>query len=266
MVLAVVVVLAVGLVVLLVVGNEVSQGEAVVRGHEVDRGVRRPAVALVQVARTGEAGRELAERARLPAPVVADRVAVLAVPLRPLRREVAHLVAARSDVPRLGDQLHLRDHRVLLDEVEERAQPVDLVELSGQAGRQVEAEAVDVHLRHPVAQRVHDQLQDMGAAHQRGVAGPGRVVVERLVLVGEPVVRGVVDPAERQGRSEVVAFGRVVVDDVEDHLDARTVQVTHHRLELEDLFARADRRSCTRCAARRSRSCCSPSSSTGPSR
>ena len=59
--------------------------------------------------------------------------------------EVAHLVAAFADVPRFGDQLHLRHDRVLVDEVEERGQPVDLVELPGQGGGQIEAESVDVH-------------------------------------------------------------------------------------------------------------------------
>src|SRR3712207_7656283 len=44
---------------------------------------------------------------RVPAPEVAHRVAVLPVPLRPPHGEVPHLVAARPDVPRLGDELHL---------------------------------------------------------------------------------------------------------------------------------------------------------------
>ena len=114
---------------------------------------------------------------RLAAPEVAHRVAVAAVPLRPQRREVADLVAALADVPRLGDELHLADDRVLLDEVEERRQPVDLVELAGQRGGEVEAEPVDVHLGHPVAQRVHDQLQHVRVAHVQAVAGAGVVDV-----------------------------------------------------------------------------------------
>ena len=36
---------------------------------------------------------------------------------------------------------------------------IDLVQLAGQRAREIEAEAVDVHLQHPVAQAVHDQLQ-----------------------------------------------------------------------------------------------------------
>ena len=191
--LAVVVVLAVGVVVLVVVGHEVVQREAVVRRDEVDRRERAAAVGLVEVAAAGQPGGELAERAGLAAPEVADRVAVLAVPLRPQRREVADLVAARADVPRLGDQLDLADHRVLLDEVEERRQPVDVVELAGQGGGEVEPEAVDVHLGDPVAQRVHDQLQRVRVAHVQRVAGAGVVHVVARVVVDQAVVRGVVD-------------------------------------------------------------------------
>ncbi|WDT82281.1 MAG: hypothetical protein MPW14_11455 [Candidatus Manganitrophus sp.] len=37
-------------------------------------------------------------------------------------------------------------------------EPVHLVQLARQRGGEIEAEAVDVHLGHPVAQAVHDQL------------------------------------------------------------------------------------------------------------
>jgi hypothetical protein len=183
--LAVAVALAVGLVVLVVVGHQVAQGEAVVGGDEVDRRDRLAAAVGVEVAGAGEARGELPEGAGLAAPEVAHGVAVLAVPLGPQRREVADLVATVADVPRLGDELDLADDRVLLDEVEERRELVDLVELPGQRGREVEPEAVDVHLGDPVAQRVHDELQHVRAAHEQAVAGAGRVVVVR----GSPPTR-----------------------------------------------------------------------------
>ena len=82
-------------------------------------------------------------------PEAADAVAVLAVPLRPQHGKVADLVAAFAEVPRLGDQLHLAEHRVLMDDVEERAQLVDFVQLAGERAGQIEAEAVDVHVRSP---------------------------------------------------------------------------------------------------------------------
>ena len=44
-------------------------------------------------------------------------------------------------------------------------------------------------------------------------------------------------PRRRQRRAHVVALGGVVVDHVEDHLDARVVQVADHRLELLHLVA-----------------------------
>jgi hypothetical protein len=224
----------VGLVVLVVVGHEVAQGEAVVGGDEVDRRARAAAVRLVQVARAGEAVGELRQGLVDPAPEVADRVAVAAVPLRPQRREVADLVAALADVPRLRDQLRLADHRVLLDHLEEGRQPVDVVQLAGERRREVEPEPVDVHLLDPVAQRVHDQLQHVGLAHVHRVAGPRVVHVVAGIVVHQAVVRGVVEALHRDRRTEVVALRGVVVDHVEDHLDARGVEVLDHLLELGD--------------------------------
>ncbi len=237
MALAVLAVLPVGVVVLLVVADQVPQREAVVGHHEVDRGRRPPVGVRVEVGRAGDPGRELTEGSGLPAPVVAHRIAVLAVPLAPQRREVADLVAAVPEVPGLRDQLDLGDHRVLLDDVEERRQLVHLVELPRQGGRQVEAEPVDVHLEHPVAQRVHDQLQHVRAAHQQAVAGAGRVVVVVLGVVHQPVVGRVVEAAEGDRRAALVALGGVVVDHVEDDLDVGLVQRLDHRLELGHLLA-----------------------------
>ena len=87
-----------------------------------------------------------------PQPEVADGVAVLVVPLHPRRRELPDAVAVAGDVPRLGDQLGVPQHRVLADRGEQVAAHVDLVTGAGQRGHQVEPEAVDVHLGHPVAQ------------------------------------------------------------------------------------------------------------------
>jgi hypothetical protein len=127
--------------------------------------------------------------------------------------------------------------RVLLDEIEEHRQLVDLVELAGQGGGEVEPEAVDVHLGHPVTEGVHDELEHVRATHEQAVARAGRVVVVLLGVVDEPVVRSVVDAPEAQRRSELVALGGVVVHDVEDDLDVRLVQGFDHGLELVDLFA-----------------------------
>ena len=66
---------------------------------------------------------------------------------------------------------------------------------------------------------------------------PGEVHVEARLVRHQPVVARVVDALEREHRAEVVALGGVVVDDVEDHLDARGVQRLDHALELAHLLA-----------------------------
>ena len=64
------------------------------------------------------------------------------------------------------------------------------------------------------------------------VAGAGVIHVVARICRHQTVIGGVVDAAEAQRGAQVIAFGGVVVDDVEDHLDARRVQRKHHLLEL----------------------------------
>ena len=238
---AVAVALTVRLVVLAVVADQVREREPVVAGDEVDARERAAAVVPVEVGAPGEPERHLVRRDLAAPPEVAHGVSEPTVPLGPLRREVADLVAPFPHVPRLGDQLDLLHHRVLLDEVEEGRESVHVVELAREGGRQVEAEPVDVHLGDPVAEAVHDELQDVRVLHVEGVPGARVVDVAKAVGGIEAVVGGVVDPPEREGRPERPALGGVVVDHVEDDLDARGVQSLDHRLELVDLVADAAR-------------------------
>ena len=94
-----------------------------------------------------------------------------------------------------------------------------------------------MHLGHPVAQRVHDQLQRVRVPDVEGVPGAGVVHVVAQVVLDQPVVRRVVDALHAQRRAEVVALRGVVVDHVEDHLDAGLVHGLHQRLELLHLLA-----------------------------
>src|SRR3546814_19148965 len=71
-----------------------------------------------------------------------------------------------------------------------------------------------------------------------GAAGVDVEVVARVAV--ENVVAGVVGAAEREGGAQVAALGGVVVDDVEDDLDAGLVEAAHHQLELVQVAFRRD--------------------------
>ena len=111
---AVAVPLAVGLVVFLVVGDQVVQGEAVVAADEVDR-VERSA-ACVEVVAAAESRGQGRGHAGIAAPESPDVVAIPAVPVRPapLAGKGADLVEP-GGVPGLGDQLGVAEQRVLGD-------------------------------------------------------------------------------------------------------------------------------------------------------
>ena len=103
--------------------------------------------------------------------------------------------------------------------------------------RQVEAKSVDVVVQHPVPQAKEDQLADDRVVAVHRVAAT-RVVAIRAAAVFEHVIDAVLQALEAERRAVLVAFGRVVEHDVENHLDAGLVQCADHLLELDDLRAR----------------------------
>src|SRR5208337_1635694 len=102
-------VLAVRLVARLIVGDQVVQGETVVSGHEIEARRGLATVVPKNVARSGEALRELADAPAVAAPEGTHCVAVAVVPLAPAGRESTELVAARPEIPGLGDQLDVSE-------------------------------------------------------------------------------------------------------------------------------------------------------------
>ena len=244
-VVAVAVVLAVGLVVLVVVDDEVGGGETVVRGDEADR--RQGGAFAEEVAAADEPGGDLAharaahlaprERPGVGEPEVTGRVAEAVVPLRPGPRELPRAPAVGPEVPRLGDVQHPREHGVLAQRDEEGvvrlvAEVVTAAERDGQ----VVAEAVDVDLVDPVAQRVEHHLEDDRVGEVERVAAAGDVDVVPLLV--EPVPRAAAETAPREGRPADALLGGVVVDDVEQDLDAGGVEQLDHALELAQHLVR----------------------------
>ena len=100
---------------------------------------------------------------------------------------------------------------------------------------EVEAEAVDPHLRDPVPQRVHDQPQGNGMARVERVAAAGGVHVPTPGI--EVVVATVVQAAEAEHRAVGACLGGVVEHDVQQYVEARGVQRGDHVAELLDLSA-----------------------------
>jgi hypothetical protein len=81
-----------------------------------------------------------------------------------------------------------------------------------------------MHLADPVAQGVHHELQRVRMPQVHAVAGAGVVHVVPGFVGDEMIVRRVVEAFERERWPEMVAFRRVVVDDVEIDMEAGAVQ------------------------------------------
>src|SRR4051794_28910966 len=106
------------LVVLFVVADQVGQCESIMGCNEVDARVRSSAVMFVEIGASGKSKTHVANAPFITFPKGADRIAIFAVPFRPGWGKIPHLIAGFPDVPWFCDQLHLREHRVLLNYLE----------------------------------------------------------------------------------------------------------------------------------------------------
>src|SRR5262249_56078779 len=103
--------------------------------------------------------------------------------------------------------------------------------VAGENRRQMEPEAVDVHRLHPVAEAVDDHAANDRMIRVERIPGAAVVRVPGPVAF-EDVVRPVVDAAEAQRRPALIAFGRVIEDDVVYHFLTGTVERLSHDAEF----------------------------------
>ena len=109
---------------------------------------------------------------------------------------------------------------------------VEMLSVAPQRHGEVESETVDSDFVRPVAQRVERQEEHGSSPEiERVAASRGVHEASRVVRLSH-VIGGVVDAPPRNRRPVAAAFARVVVDDVEDHLDSCLVQGRDHALDL----------------------------------
>ncbi len=101
------IILAIGVVVAVLVGDRVGERETVMRGEEIDAAE----VSSEQIGRTRDPGGKRPHSPG-PAPKPADIVAESVVPFEPVGGEAPQLVAARANIPRLGNHHPVSEQRV----------------------------------------------------------------------------------------------------------------------------------------------------------
>ena len=101
----------------------------------------------------------------------------------------------------------------------------------------IKAETVDVEGFDPQPQRIHHHLQHARMRELQRIAGAGEILVVARLVGQQPVIGGIVDAPVTQRGAHMVALARVVVDNIQDHLDARIMQRCDSRAEIGDRVA-----------------------------
>ena len=130
------------------------------------------------------------------------------------------MIAARPDVPGLGNHDPVRQHRIGGDLGEQRrigGKP----RAARHDGCEIEAKAIDAAAADEVAQAIERQR-----AHRR-VGEIERVAAPRVVdqaAIGGMGIGGIIEPAQRQHPAIAIAFAAMVEHQIKDHADPRRVQ------------------------------------------
>jgi len=106
--------------------NQIRECEAIVAGHKIQARMRSAAIMQIQVAAACEARRQLADCRAVSFPKSPHAITVSTIPLAPEDRKIPDLVSIRPQIPRLGNELHLRQDRILVNDVKERSETIDI--------------------------------------------------------------------------------------------------------------------------------------------
>ena len=207
------------------------------RGHQVDGSRRSFAITFKQIAGSGKASGELPQRQASLQPEAAYGIAIVVVPFGKQRREVPHLVAAFTNVPRLGNQLHPREHRAVFDRLKQRrllAEP----RRAAHHRRQVKTKTVDVERFHPIFQAFIRKMRHRRMAEVERVTATGPVVV--ITILSDPIIATVINSAHGERRTVEIAFRAVVQHHVQNHFDTGRMKRFHRITKLVPRLVRVD--------------------------
>src|ERR1700722_9805874 len=177
--------LAIFVIVLLLVADQVVQCEAVMTSDKVDAARGSLARGQVQIRASTNSACERCSHARVATPEAAHIVTETAVPFRPpIGGEISHLISAAS-VPCFRDDLYITKNGILGNAFEKwsDAQNVAML-IPAEDGSEVEPKPVDVHMHDPVAKNTRHELSYHGVVGVQRIAHAGKVfVVPALVLL-----------------------------------------------------------------------------------
>src|ERR1700684_2957885 len=64
------------------------------------------------------------------------------------------------------------------------------------------------------------------------ITGAGIVCISSFIILAKNVVEAILQPAETEGWAMFIPFGGVVVDNIEDHFNVGSMQLSYHHPEL----------------------------------
>ena len=217
------------MVVFFVVADQIAQRKTIVCGDEIDAGGRMAAAVVENIRRPRQTFGKRAQIAAFPHPKRAHIIAETSVPLGKRLREIAQVIAAFADVPRLDNQFAACQHGVLVHHLKKASVSLK-IGFPPQYRSQVEAETVHMKCFRPIAQAVRRPTGYVAANNVQRIAAARPVFIAAVGL--QPIPQSIVYAALAKHRAFFILLGGMVVHDIQYHFQARLVQGFDRLLQL----------------------------------
>src|SRR6267378_4373183 len=228
-------------VALLVVRDEIVQGEAVVGGYIVHALIGVISLCTTvgkEIVAAIDATHQVRDHPRIAFNKTADVIAEPCVPLQPGNAWEAATKLISAGVPGFCDEMQLTQLWISGDFTEYGSvSPIEgPVRIAAEHRRQIKAESVDMHFMLPVPQAVHHHFAYVSFTEIQSVARAGVVGVGVHRVGGQHVIASGVETFVAVDRSLVIALASVVVDDIEHDADTSLVKSLDHVSKFEVLL------------------------------
>src|SRR5437667_6677171 len=216
MVVPVALLFSVRLFVLVLVGNQIVQGKAIVARYEIDALFGLALLVLIDVRTPGQPKSYGTGRSVNAFEKSSNVVAKFSVPFLPAIADKAADLIQAGGVPGLGDQLDIGEDRVGFDVPKDWRRRHRAAFLVARQDRgEIITKAVDMHLAYPIAKAVDNQPTNDRLVRVQSIAAAGIIRVTGFIL-GQDIIGFVCQASETNGRAVFIAFGSVIIDDVEN--------------------------------------------------
>ena len=146
--------------------------------------------------------------------------------------ETSHVISS-TGIPWFGNNLAVMQYRIFRNSTRQKRNSKDIpIFATAKLAGQVKTETINMHLQNPVTQAVQNKLNNNRVICIYRISTACIIVVITSVQWRQYIVNLICKTAETKSISQMIAFCRMIVNDIKNHLNSSLMEFFYHLLEF----------------------------------